>query len=58
MLLCSVIALLCALSSALDRQYLNEWAVEVPGGEDAARSIANELGYRLVRQVTSFIREL
>nr|XP_055037151.1 neuroendocrine convertase 1 [Misgurnus anguillicaudatus] len=52
MLLCSVIALLCALvSSAVDRQYLNEWAVEIPGGKDAARSIADELGYKLVRQI-------
>lgn len=52
MLLYSVIALLCApVSSVADRQYLNEWAVEVPGGVNAARSIADELGYRLVRQV-------
>uniref|UniRef100_A0A8C8K703 Neuroendocrine convertase 1 n=1 Tax=Oncorhynchus tshawytscha TaxID=74940 RepID=A0A8C8K703_ONCTS len=35
-----------------DRQYLNEWAVEIPGGPDAARSIAKELDYRLVRQVS------
>ena len=46
---------LCALSyrgvDANDRQYLNEWAVEIPGGPDAARSIANELGYELIRQV-------
>ncbi|XP_021424322.2 neuroendocrine convertase 1 [Oncorhynchus mykiss] len=34
-----------------DRQYLNEWAVEIPGGPDAARSIAKELDYRLVRQI-------
>lgn len=34
-----------------DRQYLNEWAVEIPGGPDAARSIAKDLDYRLVRQV-------
>uniref|UniRef100_A0A8B9LPE3 Neuroendocrine convertase 1 n=1 Tax=Astyanax mexicanus TaxID=7994 RepID=A0A8B9LPE3_ASTMX len=49
------LAVLCALSSpgvnALDRQYLNEWAVEIPGGTDAAQSIANELGYQLVRQI-------
>lgn len=53
MLLCSVLALFCALvSSAVDRQYLNEWAVEIPGGYDNARSIADELGYKLVRQVS------
>uniref|UniRef100_A0A9J7WZU1 Neuroendocrine convertase 1 n=1 Tax=Cyprinus carpio carpio TaxID=630221 RepID=A0A9J7WZU1_CYPCA len=52
MLLCSVLALFCALvSSAVDRQYLNEWAVEIPGGYDNARSIADELGYKLVRQI-------
>uniref|UniRef100_A0A673ZBD1 Neuroendocrine convertase 1 n=1 Tax=Salmo trutta TaxID=8032 RepID=A0A673ZBD1_SALTR len=31
--------------------YLNEWAVEIPGGPDAARSIAKELDYRVVRQI-------
>uniref|UniRef100_A0A672S4C0 Neuroendocrine convertase 1 n=1 Tax=Sinocyclocheilus grahami TaxID=75366 RepID=A0A672S4C0_SINGR len=52
MLLCSVLALFCALvSSAVDRQYLNEWAVEIPGGLNHARSIADELGYDLVRQI-------
>uniref|UniRef100_A0A8C2BQ46 Neuroendocrine convertase 1 n=1 Tax=Cyprinus carpio TaxID=7962 RepID=A0A8C2BQ46_CYPCA len=52
MLLCSVLALFCALvSSAVDRQYLNEWAVEIPGGLDNARSIADELGYDLVRKI-------
>ncbi|XP_016407358.1 neuroendocrine convertase 1-like isoform X2 [Sinocyclocheilus rhinocerous] len=52
MLLCSILALFCALvSSAVDRQYLNEWAVEIPGGYDNARSIADELGYKLVRQI-------
>ncbi|XP_059398536.1 neuroendocrine convertase 1-like [Carassius carassius] len=52
MLLCGVLALFCALvSSAVDRQYLNEWAVEIPGGLDNARSIADDLGYNLVRQI-------
>ncbi|XP_039544170.1 neuroendocrine convertase 1 isoform X1 [Pimephales promelas] len=52
MLLCSVLALFCALvSSAVDRQYLNEWAVEIPGGAQNARAIADELGYKLVRQI-------
>uniref|UniRef100_A0A8C2BML1 Neuroendocrine convertase 1 n=1 Tax=Cyprinus carpio TaxID=7962 RepID=A0A8C2BML1_CYPCA len=47
-----VLALFCALvSSAVDRQYLNEWAVEIPGGLDNARSIADELGYDLVRKI-------
>uniref|UniRef100_A0AAY4AF72 Neuroendocrine convertase 1 n=1 Tax=Denticeps clupeoides TaxID=299321 RepID=A0AAY4AF72_9TELE len=34
-----------------ERQYLNEWAVEVPGGLDAAREIARELDYELIRQI-------
>uniref|UniRef100_A0A8C1Q1J9 Neuroendocrine convertase 1 n=1 Tax=Cyprinus carpio TaxID=7962 RepID=A0A8C1Q1J9_CYPCA len=51
-LLCSVLVLFCALvSSAVDRQYLNEWAVEIPGGLDNARTIADELGYDLVRKI-------
>lgn len=41
------------LSVHPERQYLNEWAVEVPGGSRAARSIADELGYQLVRQVST-----
>ena len=53
-----VFAMLCATmvprSAGLsygDRQYLNEWAVEVPGGLRAADMIAKELDYELVRQV-------
>ncbi|KAJ8338748.1 hypothetical protein SKAU_G00355340 [Synaphobranchus kaupii] len=38
-------------ASAGDRQYLNEWAVEIPGGPDSARTIAKELGYELIRQI-------
>lgn len=55
--MCCVFALLCSAlprsleSSLRDRQYLNEWAVEIPGGPAAAEAIARELGYRVVRQV-------
>lgn len=55
--MCCVFAVLCSLfppSLAVsygDRQYLNEWAVEIPGGLSAAEVIARELGYDLVRQV-------
>ncbi|XP_077386445.1 neuroendocrine convertase 1 [Festucalex cinctus] len=38
-------------SPYVDRQYLNEWAVEIPGGLDAAAEIARELDYQLVRQI-------
>ncbi|XP_036444413.1 neuroendocrine convertase 1 [Colossoma macropomum] len=44
-------ALPCQGVNASDRQYLNEWAVEIPGGVDVARAIANELGYELIRQI-------
>lgn len=52
----SVLAALCIAVSwvnalAPNRQYLNEWAVEIPGGIDAAREIARELDYELIRQV-------
>lgn len=52
----SVLAALCIAVSwvnalAANRQYLNEWAVEIPGGIDAAREIARELDYELIRQV-------
>ncbi|MEQ2178121.1 hypothetical protein GOODEAATRI_010722 [Goodea atripinnis] len=55
--MCCVVAVLySALSrsqalSYADRQYLNEWAVEIPGGLSAAEAIAKELDYQLVRQI-------
>jgi len=55
--MCCVFAVLCSVlprtlgSSFGDRQYLNEWAVEIPGGLSAAELIARELDYELVRQV-------
>ncbi len=55
--MCCVFAILCSVlprslgSSYRDRQYLNEWAVEIPGGLAAAEAIARELDYQLVRQV-------
>uniref|UniRef100_A0A4W6CUI5 Neuroendocrine convertase 1 n=1 Tax=Lates calcarifer TaxID=8187 RepID=A0A4W6CUI5_LATCA len=55
--MCCVFAVLCcAVPPSLasfygDRQYLNEWAVEIPGGLAAARAIARELDYELVRQI-------
>lgn len=39
-------------SSYRDRQYLNEWAVEIPGGLAAAEAVAKELEYELVQQVS------
>ncbi|KAF3689583.1 Neuroendocrine convertase 1 [Channa argus] len=55
--MCCVFALLCSMvprslqSAYRDRQYLNEWAVEIPGGLAAAEAIARELDYELVRQI-------
>ncbi|XP_064823845.1 LOW QUALITY PROTEIN: neuroendocrine convertase 1-like [Oncorhynchus masou masou] len=54
--MCCALAVLCSVARSVnasfgDRQYLNEWAVEIPGGLDAARSIAKELDYRVVRQI-------
>lgn len=56
MVMCCALAALFTIDRSVDasfsdRQYLNEWAVEIPGGPDAARSIARELDYQLVRQV-------
>lgn len=53
--MCCVFAVLCsAVPRSVgygDRQYLNEWAVEIPGGLSAAEMIARELDYDFVRQV-------
>uniref|UniRef100_H3CZ93 Neuroendocrine convertase 1 n=1 Tax=Tetraodon nigroviridis TaxID=99883 RepID=H3CZ93_TETNG len=38
-------------TSYWDRQYLNEWAVEIPGGLAAAEAVAKELEYELVQQI-------
>ncbi|XP_028660609.2 neuroendocrine convertase 1 [Erpetoichthys calabaricus] len=52
MFLSAVCVLLCTPDiSADEKQYVNEWAVEIPGGLDAAKAIAEELGYELVRQI-------
>ncbi|XP_061116792.1 neuroendocrine convertase 1-like [Conger conger] len=48
---CVVISVVAALAEPGDRQYTNEWAVEIPGGPEAAKTIARELGYDLVRQI-------
>lgn len=52
---CAALALLAACCLArgggAERQFLNEWAAEVPAGPDAARAIAEELDYDLVGQV-------
>lgn len=42
----------CALNSVkAKRQFVNEWAAEIPGGPEAASAIAEELGYDLLGQV-------
>lgn len=52
--LLAICAILCTVDiSTGEKQYLNEWAVEIPGGSDAARAIAEELDYELVRQIGS-----
>ncbi|KAI1900462.1 hypothetical protein AGOR_G00050180 [Albula goreensis] len=51
LVLCSILCAIPAFSEFGDRQYVNEWAVEIPGGPDAAKEIARELGYELVRQI-------
>lgn len=52
---CVAVALLCAWSVAIlakaDRQFVNEWAAEIPGGPEAAKAIADELEYELLGQV-------
>lgn len=55
MLRATLAVVLCAVCARSQRQYLNEWAVEVPGGLQAARTIAEELGYELVRQVGGWV---
>ncbi|GAB0206171.1 neuroendocrine convertase 1 [Grus japonensis] len=54
---CAALALLAACCLArggsAERQFLNEWAAEIPAGPDAARAIAEELDYDLVGQIGS-----
>ena len=37
-----------------DSDYTNTWAVEIEGGDDVARRVAEQHGYRVVRKVGSF----
>lgn len=59
--MCCVFAILCSVvprsleSAYRDRQYLNEWAVEIPGGLAAAEAVAKELDYDLLQQVSLII---
>ncbi|KAL8203604.1 UNVERIFIED_CONTAM: Neuroendocrine convertase 1 [Gekko kuhli] len=52
---CVAVALLCAWSVAIlakaERQFVNEWAAEIPGGPEAAKAIADELEYELLGQL-------
>ncbi|XP_077203781.1 neuroendocrine convertase 1 isoform X2 [Paroedura picta] len=54
---CVAVALLCAWSAAIlakaERQFVNEWAAEIPGGPQAAKAIADELEYDLLGQIGS-----
>uniref|UniRef100_A0A8C6IZ23 Neuroendocrine convertase 1 n=1 Tax=Melopsittacus undulatus TaxID=13146 RepID=A0A8C6IZ23_MELUD len=50
-----VLMAVCCLprGGGTERQFLNEWAAEVPAGHAAARAIAEELNYDLVGQIGS-----
>uniref|UniRef100_A0A8C0K343 Neuroendocrine convertase 1 n=1 Tax=Canis lupus dingo TaxID=286419 RepID=A0A8C0K343_CANLU len=54
---CTAFALFCAWcalnSVKAKRQFVNEWAAEIPGGPEAASAIAEELGYDLLGQIGS-----
>nr|XP_020864703.1 neuroendocrine convertase 1 isoform X2 [Phascolarctos cinereus] len=44
----------CAMySGRAEKQFVNEWAAEIPGGLNSAREIAEELGYDLLGQIGS-----
>ncbi|EGV98395.1 Neuroendocrine convertase 1 [Cricetulus griseus] len=51
---CTAFALFCAWCALncvkAKRQFVNEWAAEIPGGPEAASAIAEELGYDLLGQ--------
>lgn len=53
---CTAFALFCAWcalnSVKAKKQFVNEWAAEIPGGLEAASAIAEELGYDLLGQVS------
>lgn len=48
-----LVLVLCSIAdmSSTAKQYVNEWAVEVFGGAQVARAIAEELEYNFVGQV-------
>nr|XP_056704983.1 neuroendocrine convertase 1 [Euleptes europaea] len=54
---CVAVALLCSWSVAIlaraERQFVNEWAAEIPGGPEAAKAIAHELNYDFMGQIGS-----
>ncbi|NXU54020.1 NEC1 convertase, partial [Turnix velox] len=52
---CAALALLaaCCCLCPAERQFLNEWAAEIPAGPETARAIAQELDYDLMGQIGS-----
>ncbi|XP_069608109.1 neuroendocrine convertase 1 [Ranitomeya imitator] len=50
----SILSSCCLLlASGIERRYVNEWAVEVPGGPEEAELLARELGYELLGPIGS-----
>uniref|UniRef100_A0A8D0BUH7 Neuroendocrine convertase 1 n=1 Tax=Salvator merianae TaxID=96440 RepID=A0A8D0BUH7_SALMN len=53
---CAIVALFWTWTVAIlvkaERQFVNEWAAEIPGGPEAAKAIAAELEYELLGQVS------
>ena len=44
--------LLCHVVSTKGDHFVNEWAVEIPGGIREARNVAKSHGYEIVKEVS------
>ncbi|KAG8456361.1 hypothetical protein GDO86_002223 [Hymenochirus boettgeri] len=50
----AVLSFCCSvLATGVDRQFVNEWAAEIPGGPDEAQLLAEDLGYDYLGQIGS-----
>lgn len=38
-------------NAVAENHFLNEWAVEIPGGQDEVQRVAREHGYTIVKEV-------
>ena len=53
-----IVSCVCLLGVLGEREFLNEWLLEIPAGKDAALSVAKDYHYELIKEVTTTYDEI